>query len=76
MDVTDFIPIGAGLINLGLMVDAVVKKRVFFFNSRDPDAAIYREFEPGVYWLLIFVNVLISIGLIAGPIFLHVPVAG
>ena len=72
MEATDFIPILAGIFNLGLMLEALAKKRLFFFRSRDPDAAIYREFEPGLYWLLIVVNVLISAGMIAGPVIYRV----
>lgn len=38
-----------GCLVFGQGVVAVVRHRVLVFRNPDPDAAIYREYEPGLY---------------------------
>jgi len=42
-----------GCVALGQGVMAVIRRRVFVFRNPDPDAAIYREYEPTFYWALV-----------------------
>ncbi len=49
-----------GCLVLGQAVVAVVRRRVLVFRNPDPDAAIYREYEPGLYWLLVTAHFLMT----------------
>ncbi|MBO9575044.1 MAG: hypothetical protein J7494_04860 [Sphingobium sp.] len=57
-------PAAIGLLGLGDALVAVVRGRTFFIRSRDPDAAIYRESQPGFFWSLVAAECAIGVVLV------------
>jgi len=43
--------------------EALAKGRFFVLANRDPGAAVYREYQPAFYWLLVGVNLVLTIGM-------------
>lgn len=46
-------PVIFGIIALANVLEALFRKRVFLFIKRDPDTAIYRDYEPVSYWMVV-----------------------
>lgn len=46
-------PTMLGCVVLGHGIAAVIRRRVSLFRNPDPDAAIYREYQPSIYWALV-----------------------
>lgn len=53
-------PTMLGCVALGQGIVAVIRRRVSLFRNPDPDAAIYREYEPVFYWALVTVHFLLA----------------
>jgi hypothetical protein len=57
-----FLPTLLGLALGANGIEALIRKRVFLLANRDPEGAIYRDYEPVFYWLLVGINFSVAIG--------------